>query len=532
MFGYLPTQIESALYHRKWITLLFLVLGALWVLTSDMLLAYFLSDPTIISDLQLYKGWLFVLCSAVFLYLIMRWRDQKLDSGNLFIESILDTAEVGISVTDEEGRYVLVNQTYCDMFEFDRGELIGQPLTQILPDQQHEATMKAYHEFMQFDTELPTTLELKSKSGQSLQAFLSYNKYRTTKGKKYQVTSITDVTELQEKSEQLRELNQTLTSIFHTAPVGIIKLNKHGRITELYNQTAEQILGWRKEEIIGMSLPAIDRMTQHNLSKMYTAVLGGESLQGMEIKFLHKTGKLLELNISAARLGDPDSDGEIIITMTDMTERNRVQDEIEKSYKENKILLQEIHHRVKNNLAIISGILQLQMDELDDPESASILMTTHNRIQSIASVHERFYGSTSLMRIDLEEQLQSLLVQTQASIGSFNYTDFVIESDDVKININQAIPFGLLMNEYVTHIMSWAKEQRIKLPVLILIEDLEDRIQIAIRSSEQIQNPAESVWSPLSQELITSLLDQLNAEYDFNPMALLNLRFSFPIDRM
>ncbi|MGM0589495.1 MAG: PAS domain S-box protein [Bacteroidota bacterium] len=527
MFGNLLQNVDSPLYNRKWITSLFILFGASWILISDTLVVNLITDSELIDQVQLYKGWFFVLISGLIFYAILNVRDKQLQSTQQFLQSVFDTAEVGLSVTDEQGYYVTVNQSYCNLVGFDRDELIGQNFTIILPQSEHQRASHAYQTFMRSSQALPNQWELKTKQGEILKVLLTASKLETRSGR-YQVTSITDITPLKKSAQELQEANQTLNSIIETAPVGILKLNSAGHITDLYNARAEEILGWSKDQIVGFSLPALDRLTQHNLTKMYKTVLQGYPLRGVEIDFLSQDGNPLKLSISAARL-DNNEESEIIVTLTDITEKNRVQNEIEKSYQENKILLQEIHHRVKNNLAIISGILQLQMDEVEDSDASTILNITHNRLQSIATVHERLYSSSSLLHIDLEEHVQGLLSQAKSSLTDSTYADYTLNIEEVQLNINQAIPLGLLLNEYFTHSILHAQKKRTPLHIQLHIHKEQHTLYVNFECQDGDSLPTQSSWSMLSLELMKSLLDQLNAEYKFEADRHTHFCFNFSI---
>ncbi|HEY3273281.1 MAG TPA: CHASE4 domain-containing protein, partial [Methanocella sp.] len=136
----------------------------------------------------------------------------------------------------------------------------------------------------------------------------------------------------------------------------------------------------------------------------------------------------------------------------DITELKRNEEQIKASLKEKDALLKEIHHRVKNNLQIISSILSLQEARVTDQASRDVLADSRNRIKSMALIHERLYGSNNLSSIDFSEYIASLLSHLSSSYGVNNGRITVrTDIESLSLNIDIAIPLGLMVNEIVTN---------------------------------------------------------------------------------
>ncbi len=136
----------------------------------------------------------------------------------------------------------------------------------------------------------------------------------------------------------------------------------------------------------------------------------------------------------------------------DITELKRNEEQIKASLKEKDALLKEIHHRVKNNLQIISSILSLQEAQVSDLASREVLADSRNRIKSMALIHERLYGSGDLSSIDFAEYVRNLIGHLSQSYGSDSGRIAVkTDVDGISLNIDVAIPLGLIVNELVTN---------------------------------------------------------------------------------
>lgn len=141
----------------------------------------------------------------------------------------------------------------------------------------------------------------------------------------------------------------------------------------------------------------------------------------------------------------------------DITEIKRAQNEIKKALEEKEMLLKEIHHRVKNNLMVISSLLSLQSRYIHDEEALDIFRESQNRAKSMALIHERLYRSTDLKRIDFGDYIRSLstdLYHTYVSDESSITLNLQLE--DLMVDINTTVPLGLIVNELVTNSMKYA----------------------------------------------------------------------------
>ena len=140
-----------------------------------------------------------------------------------------------------------------------------------------------------------------------------------------------------------------------------------------------------------------------------------------------------------------------------ITKRKKVEEQMEKSLEEKEILLKEIHHRVKNNLQIISSLLNLQSRTIKDGQTLEKFKETQNRIKLMAIFHEKLYQSKNLAEIEFGEYVQSISTSLLRSYGSDSNITLHTEVDDVSLlGVDTAIPCGLIINELVTNSLKYA----------------------------------------------------------------------------
>ncbi len=171
--------------------------------------------------------------------------------------------------------------------------------------------------------------------------------------------------------------------------------------------------------------------------------------------------------------------------LVEMDERERIENKLKKSLEEKEILLKEIHHRVKNNLQIISSLLNLQSRYINDEKMLDIYKESQNRVKSMAIIHEKLYQSEDLARIDFGDYVESLVLDLFNSYGvDKTNIELDINIPNILLDINTAIPCGLIVNELVTNSIKHGFLPRIRAGGHSL--DKRDKIAVNITKKNEI----------------------------------------------
>lgn len=202
----------------------------------------------------------------------------------------------------------------------------------------------------------------------------------------------------------------------------------------------------------------------------------------------------------------------------DITDRMMVREKLDHSLKEKEVLLSEIHHRVKNNLAVISSLLLLQKDTSENPHVQDALTDSSNRVQSIADIHELLYQNETFSHIKLNKYTGRLFERIVETHSKNKAIDYQIDCDKITLNINQAIPLGLLINELITnsckHAFNGSDKGKISFQAQLINNT---RINLTYKdsgsgmSSQLFNNSEES--DTLGLQLIHALFSQIAASY-------------------
>lgn len=200
------------------------------------------------------------------------------------------------------------------------------------------------------------------------------------------------------------------------------------------------------------------------------------------------------------------------------------------SLKEKETLLAEIQHRVKNNLAVITGLLNLQMEKAPCDVSRGLMIESRNRVMSIAMIHERLYKKDNLSKIDLKQYLSELVNEVVKSFPAQTKIQIIEDMEDLELELTKAVPAGLIVNELVTNSLKHAFPPNITSPVItIQMKRIFDCMQISFSDNGigfgDIEKRKET---SLGITLIESLADQIDAKVSFrnNNGAYVNLVFA------
>lgn len=340
----------------------------------------------------------------------------------------------------------------------------------------------------------------------------------------------TDVDKMIKIEESLKQSNTRLRSLINASPVAIYSLNTNGVAKDFWNPAAENLLGWKREEIIGSILPHVKEKNKEKFFKRLEQTIRDGQYQGI-ISRKDKLGRTKKLEITGGCIYDLDGNvSEIIVTLIDITELENSRNRLNKSLIEKETLLQEIHHRVKNNLAIVVSLLQLQVFRSENDIEKLRLTEAQNRVHSIAMVHELLYASEDFSSVDLISYYDKLINTIKDSMSVENQIiEHKLDIGISSLNINQAIPLGLLINELATNSLKYAFPN--------MTEDGFISLKIR-RSSEQIHvtysdngvgfdKNTEGFKSGLGLRIIQSLLTQLESEHEMDSRNGFNLELTF-----
>ena len=220
--------------------------------------------------------------------------------------------------------------------------------------------------------------------------------------------------------------------------------------------------------------------------------------------------------------------------LVDISERKRAEEQIKTALAEKEILIREVHHRVKNNLAVVSSLLELQSRATKDERVQAAFQVSQLRINAMSKIHEQLYRSPDLVNIDMRRYLDSLIYEL-SSIYAQGDIAVKLDVGNVKLSIERAIPCGLILNELLTNALKHAfaagstQPERI-ISISMQPEDSRCLLSIGDNGSGLPEGFDWQNTNSLGLKLVNRLVDQLHGDLEVNSSASgVGFKITFPL---
>jgi PAS domain S-box-containing protein len=332
----------------------------------------------------------------------------------------------------------------------------------------------------------------------------------------FSVTNIHSFQQLQQSEERYR-------SILKNMEEGFYEVDLTGHIA-FCNDALCRMLGYSRNELLGMESQrllaetAFKEVVRTALNEVFHTtddiweILGDNTFGEYEIVRKDGTRRIMESSITLK----VDHDGHPIGfqgVSRDITDRKQAEAKLKAALHEKEILLKEIHHRVKNNLQVISSLLNLQARVLHNEQDRALFQESQQRIRTMALIHEKLYQSADLTRIDFREYVNHLLCDISQSYGSaMRGIQIINDIPAIELHIDTVIPCGLIINELVSNALKYAfPEGEGTLKIAFRLTDTRYQLMIqddGVGLSESFDlNHLDSLGLQLVQGLVEEQLD-------------------------
>lgn len=420
-----------------------------------------------------------------------------------------------VFICDEVGRFTFV----CSNFE----ENLGYTANEI----ENFGNVKQLIKKELFDDQKLTDLgelnnlecNIAHKDGRLLDYLVNIKKVNIKGGTSLYVCR--EITARKAAEEKLKQSELRHRLLFENSGLSIGYYSIDGIILAFNNLAAERI-GEQPEELVG-----------HTIQELYSQELASKYLARIKIsakfKEVHKfedqislpAGKMWFESIFSPII---DSLGNVIgvqIASNDITPRKDAEERLINSLKEKDTLLQEIHHRVKNNMQVVSSLLSLQSEHVDDKKVKEALSESQSRVFAMSALHEALYESENLAEIDFERYLTTITTSLiQAYKVNPDLIKFNLHSDKVMLDMKTASPVGMAINELVSNALKHAFPDKRTGEIEVSIKQLENRDVLLIVKDDGVGIPESMDWrqtKSLGLRLVTNLVEgQLDGTIDLN----------------
>jgi len=393
----------------------------------------------------------------------------------------IEAAPTGMLMIDRSGTIVLVNAQVEKLFGYPREELLGRQVEVLVPER-FRVRHPGYRDSF-FSNPKARAMgggrELYGlrKDGTEVPIEIGLNPLNTPEGD-FVLSSVVDITERKRSIEQFR-------LAIEAAPTGMIMIERSGAIV-LVNAQVEKLFGYTREELLGRPIEVLvpERFRAHHpafrdsfFSNPKARAMGSDR----ELYGVRKDGTEIPIEIGLNPLNTPEGDfvlssvvditerkranqeredllGQLRLVNTELEERVRVRtSELTATLKEREVLLQEVHHRVKNNLQVITSLINMQLRRIKDVLSREALVECQNRVQAIALIHEKLYQSKDYARVPFSDYARSLASNIFSASGvSPDAVALDLRMAAVSLAVDKAIPCGLILNELISNALKHA----------------------------------------------------------------------------
>lgn len=374
--------------------------------------------------------------------------EYSLEEERRFTKTVLNSIPGIFFVLNNKTKLIRWNEAFINELGYSEEELSSMSILELFLEEEREKAEEMFISAFEHGNNGFVT-QIKSKNN-GIRSFHMYINRFVSENKEYLVSTGVDITEFLE-SEMEREKNfAKLTQLFDNSPLAMVMIYQDNKVQKVNNGFIS-LFGYEPNEILGKN---VDKLITSNELINEAEIVSQQAFDGnahqQETVRYTKNKDRVPVLVNTVPIWNH---GEVIAAYgiyVDLREQKQLEQKLQTSLNDKNILLQELHHRVKNNLAIIAGLLELQVIYENNTAVKKQLEAAHSRIFSIAKIHETLYQQNDVVQIEFNEYLDSV-------IGSMTYVDGIQKyfinrnenSEPFMLNLNQAVPLGLVINELI-----------------------------------------------------------------------------------
>jgi PAS domain S-box-containing protein len=447
--------------------------------------------------------------------------------------SAFEHSAIGMALVSLEGRWTRVNPEVCSMLGYAESELAAMTFQELTHPDDLEADLTHVRWLLEGKLDAFTIVKRYiHKRGHVVWAVLAVALVRDRGGRPaYFVSQLSDITEQKQTEESLRWNRSLLLLMSDHSPLGYLVVDNRTDAILYFNQRFCEI--WGIQHLAGPMRAGALRSADI-LSACLASVVdvpgflaSNEPLQGEDSRVVLEdeiafTGGRTVRRFSTQIRGEGDSYWGRFTIFEDITARRSAQASLQASLKEKEALLMEVHHRVKNNLQVINSLLRLESGRTDHAGTRAVLADMQGRILSMSLLHETLYRSGTFASIDLGAYLQQLIVRLfRALVAQPDAVQLRVDMDSVQIEMDQAIPCGLLTNELVANCLKHAFPPGRAGEIQVELRQIEGTRALRLRVSDTgVGLPPDfdaRRSGSLGLQLVADLAEQLGGRLEIGP---------------
>ena len=384
--------------------------------------------------------------------------EKKLEATQKYTRRLIDSSLDIIYAFDEKGIMNEFNDAAQSVFGYSADEILGKHICLLFANSAEwdNVEKKIFSGDGIFIGEISSV----KKNGKRFIAYLSASILKDEKGQTIGAMGVSrDITEQRLAEEKVRLSEEKYRAIYNQAFVGIAQVGLFGEFLQV-NQKLCDMLGYTKDELCSKTFMDVTYKEDVDPSLEYKERALRREINNFttEKKYVHKNGYIIHADLTVSLVSDEKGASAYFVSvLQDRTEQKETEEKIKQSLKEKEVLLKEVHHRVKNNLQVISSILNLQSSFVEDKKILNLLKESQNRIKSMAFIHESLYQTKDFSSINFYEYVVHLSQNLAHSYGANESgIELMLNVEGSLLDLDKAIPCGLIINELVSNALKYA----------------------------------------------------------------------------
>jgi len=474
--------------------------------------------------LLLYIASAIFLAIIIWLYIINKNKKKeiekriKLEKNINRLAHIVNKAEESIIMTDLEGKILYVNKFLEKTTGYSKEEILGQNPSIFKSGLIEQEIYQNLWDTINTGQVWKGIFLNKKKNGDLFFEDAIIFPIKDESGNLINFASVKkDIT------EQIRAQNELSASEFRFRTMAK-KINdglmivENGKVVYV-NDKFVHLTGYQLEEIQKLEKSDLIALSdkQNILELIEEIELVPEESRNIELWFKRKDDRECCVLCGLTHHKTDNNNSAFYLVLSDITERKISEERMLNSLKEKEILIKEIHHRVKNNMQVVSSLLQLQSRYIKDQETLDIFRKSQNRVRSMSMIHEKLYRSGDFTKIDFDDYIRKLAHHLQVFYAvDINKIQIVYQISDVFLDITQAIPLGLIINELLSNCLKYAFVGKERGLITVTLNQRSSNYILTIEDNG-IGMPKDydiNNSKPLGLQLVNSLTEQLHGKLD------------------
>jgi len=411
---------------------------------------------------------------------ITEWKQAESELQRF--KTVSDNAVYGNAIADLEGNLLYINNFFAQIHGYEPQELIGRPFTLFHNEQQLFAAKKLVDTMIKEGSFKPATTWHCHRDGRVFPMLMSGILLKDENGEpQYIAASAVDLTSQIQTEEKYQRLFQNSNDAIFVHSFGDDNLPSNNIDV---NEQAVRLLGYTREELLQISAKDVVPEKHGPAMVLHAQELIENKHLTFETENIRSDGVIIPVEVSAY-LYTENNTNFVVSSVRDITRRKRAENEIQKQLSEKEVLLKEVYHRIKNNMAQVESLLSLQAESSDQAEVKTALNESITRIQSIRVLYDKLLISNKNEVISVKNYIESL-VESITGVLSKNQQisnqQISIEKwvADFPLGSSKAIPIGIIINELLTNIYKYAFQNREKGCVTIDLKKVGTQVILSI----------------------------------------------------